>query len=264
MAIALVGQIVDRLDAILDERLRRVRQLSRRRRRTHDREHVRMLRDQLDGRVRELDAQLVERAVRQNRRQAADVRQIFVELLRARLLQRDSADADVVLRRPIEAEAGLEAMAFVDLVRPLRQQLVVVERPRHVAGRGRRRNGGDRHAARALVGDEVVRAVALNRTAEPAPALLLLERRASGREEVARVQRFVAVEVVGAAVQIVCPGSGDGIEDHAGRIPELCLVLIGQDLELLDGVRRRVRSNGVVAIISVLTPSTSVSPLPRG
>ncbi len=180
MAIALVRQVVDRLDAILDERLRRVRQLSRGRRRTHDRDHVRMLRDQLDRRVRDLDAQLVERAVRQNRRQAADVRQIFVELLRARLLERDSADADVVLRRPIQAEAGLEAIALVDLVRRLGQQLIVVERPLDVAGRGGRRDGGDRHAARALVGDEVVRAVALNRTAEPAAALLLLERRARG------------------------------------------------------------------------------------
>src|SRR5206468_12827433 len=100
-------------------------------------------------------------------------------------------------------------------------------------------------AARAYVGDDVVREVAQDGTTEPAAALLLLERGAGRREEVARIQGFVAVKVVGAAVPIVRAGSRDRVEDHAGGIAELRLVLIGQDLELFDGVRRRVRADGV-------------------
>src|SRR5262245_1115927 len=90
-----------------------------------------------------------------------------------------------------------------------------------------------------------MRAVFRDRAAQPPAWLLLLELRLAGLKVIARIERLIAMEVIASAMQIVRARSRDRVEDDAGGVAELRLILAGNDLELLDRVGRRVRSDRV-------------------
>jgi hypothetical protein len=158
---------------------------------------------------------------------------------------RQAAYALVSVERPVETEPAREMVLVVQLMGDLGQQLVVVERLIEVARSIRRGHSYNRDAAGALVRREEMRLVQSNRPACPAAALRLLEGILGRRERVARIERFVTMEVIATALQRVGARPGDGIQDQAARVAELRLILAGEDLKFLDGVRRRVRSNRV-------------------
>ena len=84
-----------------------------------------------------------------------------------------------------------------------------------------------------------MRAIPDNRPAKPAAGLLLFEARLGRRERVTRVEPFIAMEVVDATMQVVGARSRDSVQDDAGRVAILCLVLVRQDLKFLHGIGRR-------------------------
>src|SRR5262249_156525 len=76
--------------------------------------------------------------------------------------------------------------------------------------------------AKLLVGSEVEQLVGQDRTADGATELIALEwREVSGREEVARVERVVTVELEDRSANLIRARLGDRAHDTAGRAPEL-------------------------------------------
>ena len=97
--------------------------------------------------------------------------------------------------------------------------------------------------AKALVGREEERAAAKDRTAERPAELVALERvrvRRRELEEIARVERVVAEELVGLAAEPVGPRTRHQVDDRARHVTVLGAERRVVDLELLDaGDRRR-------------------------
>ena len=92
--------------------------------------------------------------------------------------------------------------------------------------------------------------VPLDRAAQRAAVLVLLQGRLGGGEEVGRLPRVVAVELPRAAAPVVAPRLGDDVDDRAGVAAELRIVGVREDLELLNRVRRRTQHEpGVEGVV---------------
>src|SRR6266446_5803336 len=113
------------------------------------------------------------------------------------------------------------------------------------------------HNSPTLIGGEKKCLVFLNGPAKSAAKLVLLESRLRRRSkcERMRVQMVVAEKLVETAVQIVRAGLGDHIDHGAGVATVFCVEGVGDNLELLDAVRRwfhgRQVGEEIVAVAAV-------------
>ena len=117
----------------------------------------------------------------------------------------------------------------------------------HAAALQRRGNGRCRHLlavlAEAFVIAEEERPVAGDRPADHAAELVALQRRlfTRGRREIAgRVQRRIPVELPAAAVNTVRAAPVGHVDGGARRPAVLGALVVGHDLELVDGIGRRL------------------------
>ena len=97
-----------------------------------------------------------------------------------------------------------------------------------------------------LVGGKEERAAAKDRAAERPAELVAIERVRVGRrefEEVARVERLVAEELVGLAAELVRSRARHQVDDRARHVPELGAERRIVDLELLDARHRRRKAD---------------------
>ena len=115
-------------------------------------------------------------------------------------------------------------------------------RGREIAGAllvGRHRNQSCFHALRracCLIVAEEEHLPLLDRPADRAARLVLVECRAVGREVVARVERRVAEELEPGAMKHVAAGFRDDVDDPAVVVAVLRIEVVGQQAELLDRI----------------------------
>ncbi len=124
----------------------------------------------------------------------------------------------------------------------------------HLHRRHGRHEGEALRQLEALVVAEEERLVLLQRTADAAAELILIERRLrpGGREEVAGVEPIVPVELETRSVEVVRPGLGDDVDDATRGAADFGGVHVGLDFHLRDRVDRRLDDHGAdVALVVV-------------
>ena len=104
----------------------------------------------------------------------------------------------------------------------------------HLGGRDRGNHGAALVLAQALVVAEEERLVAQQRSAERAAELMRVERRLGRREEVARVERLVAVVLEQRAAELVGARADAQVDDGAAEHAELGGRVVRLDLEFLQ------------------------------
>ena len=131
--------------------------------------------------------------------------------------------------------------------------------------RRRHRRGGRQPltVAEALVVAEEERAVRAQRSARGRAELMLVQRLDFAREEVARVERVVAHELVGAAVQLVAPAARHHARRCAGGAAVFGRGALRQDAELGDRIDRDLQRIAAVHAVHVLRAVHQVDVLLR-
>ena len=142
-----------------------------------------------------------------------------------------------MIRRDGGIDANIEELAGVGRIR---QQAS----PRILVGH-RRGDGAPEIFAQAFIAGEIKQLVAPDRPARGDAELVAREvRLAADVEIVLRIERVVAMELVGAAAQRVAARLGDDVDLPAAHAAELGAVGVGLDAELLDGFGAERRAGG--------------------
>src|SRR3954471_2235515 len=103
-----------------------------------------------------------------------------------------------------------------------------------------------------LVVSEEERLVLHDRAAEPSAELILFQRLRLACEVVRRIERIVPQELPQRAVQLVRAGTRDDVGGRSQSVSELGIRVVGQDLELDDGINRRLENEASVHPVEVI------------